>query len=78
MESRTTEPGTKLEVCDSPVGKLGLSICYDMRFSEMYVDLVKMGAQILLAPSAFTVPTGKAHWHTLLRGETVAQKYVML
>jgi predicted amidohydrolase len=72
QESKTTEPGTKLEVCDSPLGKLGLTICYDMRFSEMYVDLLKMGAQILLVPSAFTVPTGKAHWHALLRGEELA------
>jgi predicted amidohydrolase len=69
QESKTTEPGTKLVLCDSPIGKLGLSICYDMRFSEMYVDLVNEGAQVLLAPSAFTVPTGKAHWHALLRGE---------
>lgn len=75
QESKTTEPGTKLVLCDSPVGKLGLSICYDMRFSEMYVDLVNEGAQILLAPSAFTVPTGKAHWHALLRGETLKLFY---
>ena len=68
-ESKTTCPGKQLVVCDSPIGKLGLSICYDMRFPEMYVDLVqKMGAQILLMPSAFTVPTGNAHWHTLLKG----------
>ncbi|KAL7486244.1 hypothetical protein ACHAW6_011842 [Cyclotella cf. meneghiniana] len=78
MESKTTEPGTKLEVCDSPVGKLGLSICYDMRFSEMYVDLVKMGAQILLAPSAFTVPTGRAHWHTLLRARAIESQCYMI
>ncbi|KAL3775516.1 hypothetical protein HJC23_000088 [Cyclotella cryptica] len=78
MESKTTEPGTTLEVCDSPVGKLGLSICYDMRFSEMYVDLVKMGAQILLAPSAFTVPTGKAHWHTLLRARAIESQCYMI
>ena len=57
-------------VChDTPVGNLGVSICYDMRFPEMYVDLVGMGAQVLLMPSAFTVPTGKAHWHALLKGE---------
>jgi predicted amidohydrolase len=69
-ESSTTSPGTKLVVCDSPIGKLGLSICYDMRFAEMYVELVqKRGAQVLLMPSAFTVPTGKAHWHALLKGE---------
>ena len=70
-ESDTTLAGTRLVVCDSPIGRLGLSICYDMRFGEMYVDLVqKMGAQVLLMPSAFTVPTGRAHWHALLRGES--------
>ncbi|KAL7529488.1 hypothetical protein ACHAWF_003003, partial [Thalassiosira exigua] len=70
QESKTTSPGNELVVVDSPVGKLGLTICYDLRFSEMYVDLVqKMGAEVLLVPSAFTVPTGKAHWHALLRGE---------
>jgi predicted amidohydrolase len=69
-ESDTTLAGTNLVVCDSPIGRLGLSICYDMRFGEMYVDMVqKMGAQVLLMPSAFTVPTGRAHWHALLRGE---------
>jgi len=70
QESKTTSPGNKLVVCDSPIGKLGLSICYDLRFPEMYVKLVHdMGAEILLMPSAFTVPTGKAHWHALLKGE---------
>lgn len=49
-------------------GRLGLSTCYDMRFPELYMELVKRGAQILLMPSAFTVPTGMAHWHTLLQG----------
>ena len=69
QESKTTAPGTKLVVCDSPIGKLGLSTCYDMRFPEMYEQMVRAGAQVLLAPSAFTVPTGKAHWHTLLKGK---------
>jgi hypothetical protein len=50
-------------------GRLGVSVCYDLRFPEMYVELVKQGAQIILVPSAFTVPTGSAHWHTLLRGK---------
>jgi deaminated glutathione amidase len=68
-ESATTAPGTKLVVCDSPIGKLGLATCYDMRFPEMFEPLVQAGAQVLLFPSAFTVPTGKAHWHTLLRGK---------
>ena len=70
QESKTTSPGNKLVVVDSPVGKLGLSICYDVRFPEMYVELVhRGGAEVLLVPSAFTVPTGRAHWHALLRGE---------
>jgi predicted amidohydrolase len=51
-------------------GKLGLSTCYDVRFPEMYIPLVQQGAQILLVPSAFTVPTGSAHWHTLLQGKS--------
>ena len=50
-------------------GKLGLSTCYDVRFPEMYTKLVERGAQIILVPSAFTVPTGKAHWHILLQSE---------
>ena len=71
-ESNTTCPGTNLVVCDTPIGRLGLSICYDIRFPEMYVTLVQeMGADILLMPSAFTVPTGKAHWHALLKGKLV-------
>jgi len=70
QESKTTSPGNKLVVCDSPIGKLGLSICYDLRFPEVYVKMVQeMGADVLLMPSAFTVPTGKAHWHALLKGE---------
>jgi predicted amidohydrolase len=68
QESKTTAPGTELVTCDSPIGRLGVTTCYDLRFPEMYIELVKMGAQILLVPSAFTVPTGAAHWHTLLRG----------
>ena len=56
-------------------GCLGVTVCYDLRFPEMYTQLVQsMGAQVLLVPSAFTVPTGHAHWHTLLRGT----KYVFV
>ena len=69
-ESRTTAPGTELVVCDSPVGRLGVTVCYDLRFPEVYTTLTSatMGARVLLVPSAFTVPTGAAHWHALLRG----------
>jgi deaminated glutathione amidase len=56
QESATTAPGTELVVCRTPVGVIGLTTCYDVRFPEMYIPLVnKMGAQILLVPSAFTV-----------------------
>lgn len=78
-ESATTAPGSKLVVCDSPIGKLGLSTCYDVRFPEMYTKLVEEGgADILLVPSAFTVPTGKAHWHTLLKGTNLINAHVLL
>ena len=78
-ESATTAPGSELVVCDSPIGRLGLSTCYDMRFPEMYVPLVhEMGAQILLAPSAFTVPTGQAHWHTLLKARAIEHQCYVL
>jgi deaminated glutathione amidase len=59
-------------------GCLGLSVCYDLRFPEMYVSLVEMGATTILVPSAFTVPTGTAHWHTLLRARAIeTQCYVI-
>ena len=61
---------------DTP-GRLGLSTCYDVRFPEQYVELVKRGAQILLVPSAFTVPTGTAHWHVLLRGKPLFRKIII-
>jgi predicted amidohydrolase len=51
-------------------GRLGLTTCYDVRFPEMYMELVKLGAQIMTVPAAFTVPTGSAHWHVLLRGKS--------
>jgi len=78
-ESATTAPGTELVVCDSPIGRLGLTTCYDVRFPEMYVPLVHdMGAQILLVPSAFTVPTGQAHWHTLLKARAIEHQCYVL
>jgi deaminated glutathione amidase len=51
------------------IGRLGISTCYDVRFPEMYIQLVQQGAQVILVPAAFTVPTGKAHWHTLMKGK---------
>lgn len=78
-ESATTAPGNNgIVVTSSPLGMLGLSICYDLRFPEQYTMLTERGAQILLVPSAFTVPTGEAHWHALLRARAIEnQCYVI-
>jgi nitrilase len=71
LESRHVTPGRKVVIADTPVGKLGLSVCYDMRFPELYRDLVSQGAEWLAMPAAFTVPTGRAHWETLLRARAI-------
>jgi predicted amidohydrolase len=70
-ESRTVAPGAEVVVADTPVGRLGLSICYDVRFPELYRRLVDQGATVLSVPAAFTVPTGKDHWHVLLRARAI-------
>ena len=71
LESTHVMPGREVVVADTPVGKLGLSVCYDMRFPELYRDLVARGAEWLAMPAAFTVPTGRAHWETLLRARAI-------
>ena len=71
LESTHVTPGRKLVLADTPVGKLGLSVCYDMRFPELYRELVAQGAEWLAMPAAFTVPTGRAHWETLLRARAI-------
>ena len=70
-ESTHVLPGRELKLADTPVGKLGLSVCYDMRFPELYRELVSQGAEWLAMPAAFTVPTGRAHWETLLRARAI-------
>ena len=70
-ESTHVAPGREPVIADTPVGKLGLSVCYDMRFPELYRELVSRGAQWLAIPAAFTVPTGRAHWETLLRARAI-------
>jgi len=71
LESTHVTPGCKVVVADTPVGRLGLSVCYDMRFPELYRDLIAHGAEWLVMPAAFTVPTGRAHWETLLRARAI-------
>jgi predicted amidohydrolase len=70
-ESNTTGRGEDLVVADTEVGRVGLSICFDLRFPEVYRALCDQGATILTVPSAFTLMTGKDHWHTLLRARAI-------
>lgn len=77
-ESATIVPGIKPTVVDTPIGRVGLGVCYDMRFPELFRGLVAQGAQVLSLPSAFTVPTGQAHWDVLLRARAIENLcYVM-
>ena len=70
-ESKEYEAGSSAVLADCQDFKLGMGICYDLRFPHLWRDLAKNGAQILSAPAAFTVPTGKAHWEVLLRARAI-------
>ena len=70
-ESSLYEPGTEARLVQTPWGKLGLTICYDMRFPQLYRALAKAGAEIIAVPAAFTRPTGEAHWEVLLRARAI-------
>ena len=70
-ESSLYEPGDEARLVDTPWGKLGLTICYDMRFPQLYRALAKAGADIIAVPAAFTRPTGEAHWEVLLRARAI-------
>ena len=77
-ESRRYDAGEEAVVAPLPWGNLGITICYDMRFPGLYRQLAKAGAQFIAVPSAFTVPTGKAHWHTLLRSRAIENNCFVL
>lgn len=71
-ESNTYCPGERAVLVEgTPVGKLGLAICYDMRFPALFARLAEAGATCISVPAAFTVPTGRAHWHVLLRARAI-------
>ena len=70
-ESDAYCPGDRAVIVDTPLGKLGLTICYDMRFPDLFRALSDRGATILSVPAAFTRPTGRAHWHVLLRARAI-------
>ena len=66
-ESQVVEPGNEVVVLETPIGKLGLAVCFDIRFPALFSQLLAKGAEMIAIPSAFTVPTGKAHWSMLTR-----------
>jgi predicted amidohydrolase len=70
-ESARYVPGAGASVVETPLGRLGLAICYDMRFPALFQRLSGAGATVIAIPAAFTVPTGQAHWHVLLRARAI-------
>jgi deaminated glutathione amidase len=70
-ESSAYRPGHNTVTAETPWGRLGMSICYDLRFPQLYRALAQAGADLLTVPSVFTVPTGSAHWHVLLRARAI-------
>src|SRR5262249_14313830 len=70
-ESKTVTPGDAPVVAQTPWGGLGLSVCYDLRFPELYRALAQNGADLIVVPAAFTLHTGKDHWHVLLRARAI-------
>ena len=81
-ESRTYRPGACAEIVDLPLGgdrvRVGLSVCYDMRFPHLYREEALAGAEVLTAPAAFTRQTGEAHWHVLLRARAIENGAFMI
>ena len=70
-ESNAYRPGSGTVVAETPWGRLGMTVCYDVRFPNLYRALAQAGADFLAVPSVFTVPTGRAHWHVLLRARAI-------
>lgn len=70
-ESATIEPGEEIRVLESPFGRLGVAVCYDLRFPELFRQMLDSSVEILAIPSAFTAVTGKAHWETLVRARAI-------
>lgn len=77
-ESATTAAGAAPQVVSTPIGHLGMAVCYDVRFPELFRTLQSQGAEVLSLPSAFTAPTGRAHWDLLARARAVENLCYML
>ena len=77
-ESTAYEAGLGPVAVDTPAGLMGLTICYDLRFPSLYAKLISIGVNLIAVPAAFTVPTGEAHWHALLRARAIeAEAFVI-
>jgi len=78
MESASVAPGTNAVVADTDLGKIGMTVCYDLRFPPLFRAMFRAGAEIITVPAAFTVPTGRDHWEVLLRARAIEnQCYVI-
>jgi len=78
LESASVAPGEHLVLAKTALGKIGMSVCYDVRFPDLYRQYARAGAEILCVPAAFTVPTGRDHWEVLLRARAIeSQAYVL-
>ncbi len=73
-ESKWTQPGSKVVTTETDFGVVGMAVCYDLRFPELFSALRQAGSQIIVLPSAFTQVTGKAHWHALVRARAIEQQ----
>lgn len=71
VESATIEPGNEIVVVDTPLGRLGMAVCYDLRFPEMFRAMLDQGVEVIAVPSSFTAITGKAHWEVLVRARAI-------
>lgn len=78
QESAVFRAGQEILVVETPIGHLGMSICYDIRFPEMYRKMVEMGAEVFAVPAAFTTHTGEAHWHVLLRARAIENQCYLI
>jgi predicted amidohydrolase len=71
LESETVNPGNQSSIAKTPFGIFGFSVCYDLRFAQLYRSMAKQGSEVLMVPSAFTKKTGEAHWHVLNRARAI-------
>ena len=77
-ESQFRQPGDAVVVADTPLCTMGLSVCYDLRFPELYRRLTAYGAKVIFVPSVFTIPTGRAHWEPLLRARAIENQVYII